>query len=97
MRSYLATGAFWAGALERVARTIAQVLLSFLAVDSTANVVGNGRDVFNLDWKYAFAVALTSGLASLLMSVAGGPIGPPGSPSFVNDRPVPAKASDASV
>lgn len=82
MRPYLQTGAFWSGAAERCLRTICQVLLSVLTVDGAA-------DAFHLDWKYAAGIALTAGLTSLLMSVVAGPIGPPGSPSIVNDRPAP--------
>ncbi len=81
-RSYLATGAFWGGAMERCVKTIAQSLLALLTVDAATSV-------FNLDFKMAAGVALTAGAVSLLTSVVSAPIGPPGSPSMVNDRPAP--------
>lgn len=79
-RSYLATGAFWAGAFERAAKTVAQALLALLTVDAASSVL-------NLDFRMAAGVALTAGLVSLLTSVVSAPIGPPGSPSMVQDRP----------
>lgn len=79
MRPYLATGAFWAGAAERCVKTIAQVVLALFTVDAATTV-------FTIDYKIAAGVALTAGLVSLLMSIVSGPVGPPGSPSLVNDR-----------
>lgn len=82
-RSYLATGAFWGGAMERCVKTIAQSLLALLAVDAATTL-------FNLDFRMAAGVALTAGAVSLLTSIVSAPIGPPGSPSMVNDRPAPS-------
>lgn len=79
LRSYLATGAFWAGACERAVKTIAQVLVALLTVDAATTV-------FSIDYRTAAGVALTAGLVSVLTSIVTGPIGPPG-PSAVNDRP----------
>ncbi len=81
-RSYLATGAFWGGAAERCIKTIAQTVLALLTVDASTSV-------FNLDFKMAAGIALTAGAVSLLTSIVSAPIGPPGSPSMVNDRPAP--------
>lgn len=87
-RPLLATGAFWGGAAERALKTIAQSLLALLTVDAASNL-------FNLDFKMAASVALTAGAVSLLTSIVSAPIGPPGSPSLVNDRPAPV--ADVSV
>ncbi len=81
-RSYLATGAFWGGAAERCIKTIAQSLLALLTVDAATTV-------FNIDLRTAAGIALTAGAVSLLTSIVSAPIGPPGSPSMVNDRPAP--------
>ncbi len=83
MRSYLQTGAFWAGASERAAKTVAQVVLALLTVDAATTV-------FTIDYRTAAGVAVTAGLVSILTSVVSGPVGPPGSPSLVNDRSRPA-------
>jgi hypothetical protein len=82
-RSYLATGAFWAGACERALKTIAQSVLALLTVDATTNIL-------NIDFKSAAGVALTAGAISILMSIVSAPIGPAGSASIVNDRPTAA-------
>jgi hypothetical protein len=79
VRPYLQTGAFWSGAAERCAKTIAQVVLALLTVDASTSV-------FAIDWKTTAGIALTAGFVSVLTSVVSGPIGPPGSPSMVNDR-----------
>lgn len=81
-RSYLATGAFWGGAAERCVKTVAQTLLALLTVDAATSV-------FSLNWPQVAGIALTAGAVSLLTSVVSAPIGPPGSPSMVNDRPAP--------
>lgn len=84
MRSYLMTAAWWSGAAERSLKTISQTLLALLTVDAATPA-----NVLSLDWKYVAVGALMAGFISLLTSVVSGPIGPPGSPSMVNDRPAP--------
>ncbi len=84
--SYLATGAWWAGALERAVRAAAWALLAALGVPQAAPAVG--LDVTAVGWRDALAVSAGAGLLSLLGSVAAGrAAGPDGSPSLVDDRP----------
>ncbi len=81
-RSYLAPGAVWGGAMERAVRTVAQAVLAIVTVDATSTA-------FAIDWRYTAGPALLAGVISILTSVVAAPIGPPGSPSMVNDRPAP--------
>lgn len=78
--SYLASTAFWTGALERAVKTFAQ---AFLATLIASEVVG----VLDVDWKQSVGVAALATLMSVLTSVASGPISPGGSASVVDDRP----------
>lgn len=70
------TGEFWKAAVERALRTIAQVVLA-----AWGSTVVNAQEV---DWGQTLGVALGAGLVSVLMSLA--PVGPGGSPSWVEDR-----------
>jgi hypothetical protein len=84
--SYLATRQFWVGALERAARCFAYVMLAVLAVPQVGDAAG--IDVLHVGWTSALSYALGGALLSVLGSVAAGGsgLGPPGSPSLVNDR-----------
>lgn len=87
MSSYLTTREFWAGAAERAVRAAAWALLASLGVPQVAE--GVGLDVIHVGWVSALSVAAGAGVLSLVASVAAGQaLGPPGSPSLVQDRPV---------
>jgi hypothetical protein len=80
------TAAFWRGATERALKTVAQVLVLLLA--------GDGTNVLAVDWWTvggAVGGAVLLSLATSVLSSASG-IGPAGSPSLVDDQPVPESA-----
>lgn len=57
----LSTKAFWADALERAVRTVAQAWLAVLTI--------SGTTLLNADLKAMAAVGGTAGVVSLLMSI----------------------------
>lgn len=62
--SVLATKLFWADAIERAVKTVAQTLVSlWLIADAIFNIL-------TVDWKQAFGVATGAGVLSLLMSIS---------------------------
>lgn len=72
--------AFWRGAVERAAKTCAQSLLMFFALERV--------DVLTVDWRVVLAGAGTATLLSLLTSVVSSPFGPEqtvGSATLVDD------------
>ena len=69
------TRAFWLSTLERLLKTVAQVLLGLLASSSTG--------LLDLDWRAVLATTATAAAASLLTSILSAGIGPTGSPSLV--------------
>lgn len=70
------TREFWQAAAERAIRTVAQVLLALW--------VGSGAfNAFSIDVLESLGVALGAALISVLMSLV--PVGPEGSPSWVED------------
>lgn len=75
------TRAFWLAVVERAGKTAAQTAVALLAAD--------GVDLLSLDWRAAGVTVAGAALLSVLTSVASGalPIGPPGSPSLVDDQP----------
>lgn len=58
----LYTRIFWIDAFERAVKTIAQTLLSLWAM-------GQGLDVFTINWKQALGVSLGAAVISLLTSI----------------------------
>lgn len=73
--SVLTSKAFWADAIERAVRTVAQSTLALLTVD--------GANIYNLNWSGIVSAALLAGLISLLTSVAASNAGDKGTASFV--------------
>jgi hypothetical protein len=70
------TQSFWKAAAERALRTVAQVLL-------TTWVAKDALNVLEIDWLQSFGLAGGAALVSVLMSLA--PVGPGGSPSWVEE------------
>lgn len=70
------TKAFWLATLERLLKTVAQVLLALLTSSSTG--------LLELDWRAALVTTAAAGLASVLTSILSAGIGPEGSPSLVS-------------
>lgn len=86
--SVLTTGAFWAAAAERAAKTAAQAVLAILTVA--------GVTPADIDWKEALLAAGVGALASLLTSVASAGVGNVG-PSLASEvltPPAPAVPAD---
>lgn len=67
---------FLLDSLERAIKTIAQTLLSLWAV-------GEGFDLFNVNWKHGFSVAAGAGVISLLTSIVSAQVGDTKSASLV--------------
>ncbi len=83
MKSYLLTGAFWAGTVERAVKATAYTLTSVLLVAGDP-----GLDLLHIGWQKALGVAGGAALLSVLGSIVSGTLaGPAGSPSLVDDRP----------
>lgn len=95
-KSYLFTAAFWRGAIERMSRLTAAILLGMYGFPAGGEAVG-AWDVPPVDLASAARTIVGAVIGSLLISiVAGGSgIGPTGSPSLVNDRPSPADLAEA--
>lgn len=66
---------FWLNVIERATKTIAQSLLSVWTLGAS--------NVFSIDFRAAFGVALGAGALSILTSVVSQPFGDPGSPSVL--------------
>lgn len=69
------TKAFWADAVERAVRTIAQAALALLTT--------NGTTLTNLDWVALLSAAGLAGLISLLTSIVASGTGTKNNASFV--------------
>jgi len=69
------TKVFWLSTLERLLKTVAQVLLGLLASSTTG--------LLDLDWRAVLATTTTAAAASVLTSIMSAGIGPAGSPSLV--------------
>lgn len=86
MKTYLLSGAFWTGSVERAVKAFAWTLSSLLAAPTVGEF--GGVDLLNVGWQDALSFAAGAGLLSILGSVGSGNfVGPQGSPSLVNDRP----------
>lgn len=81
-KTYLLSGGFWVGAVERSVKTFAQTL------SAAAGLGDPGVSVVAVGWRDALGIAGAAALGSMLLSLASGPIGPSGSPSLVEDRSV---------
>lgn len=71
----LSSKAFWADALERAARTVAQAWLAVLTI--------SGTTLLNADLQAMAAVGGTAGVVSILMSIVASGNGAAGSASFI--------------
>lgn len=71
----LSSKSFWADAIERAVRTVAQAALSILTI--------NGTNLLNADWKGLLSAAGLAGVISILMSVTASGAGNKNTASFV--------------
>lgn len=69
------TADFWKATAERALRTVAQVLLTAWGAGAV--------NAIDIDWLQALGLAGGAALVSVLMSLV--PVGPTGSPSWVED------------
>ena len=69
--------AFWKDAFERAVKTAAQSVLLGLSI-------GEGFNVFNMDFGLAAGFAGGGAVMSLLTSIASAPFGPVGNASVIN-------------
>lgn len=76
--STINTGVFWADALERAVKTIAQTVLALLA--------SNQLEFFNIDWKSMISAGVLAGLVSILTSIVSAGVTPGNSASLVVDN-----------
>ncbi len=74
--SDLFTKAFWSETIERAVKTSAQFVIG-------AGILGEGVDLFTLDWQTVLGFALTGAVLSVLTSLASIGIGSKGSASVV--------------
>lgn len=79
--SNLFTKQFWMETAERAIKTGAQFVIA-------AGILGEGADLFKLDWSLVISFALTGVLLSILTSVASVSIGPKSSPSVITNGDV---------
>jgi hypothetical protein len=95
-KSYLFTAAFWRGAVERMCRLSAALLLGMYGFPAGGDAIGVW-DAPPVDLGQAARTIVGAVIGSLLMSIiAGGSgIGPTGSPSLVDDRPSPRELAKA--
>ncbi len=77
--SNLFTRAFWMELIERAVKTSAQFVIG-------AGILGEGADLFNLDWSTVGSFALTGAILSALTSLASIAIGSKGTPSVMPIR-----------
>jgi len=71
------TAIFWKETAERAVKSVVQALIVVLTLSGPL-------DVFSVDWKGILGVALSSGLVSILTSLASSKVGSnPDSPSVV--------------
>nr|DAV09906.1 MAG TPA: holin [Caudoviricetes sp.] len=73
--SALTSKSFWADAIERAVRTVAQSLLALLTV--------NGISLYTIDWEKMLSAAVLAGAISLLTSIAASGSGDKGTASFL--------------
>nr|DAE84611.1 MAG TPA: hypothetical protein [Bacteriophage sp.] len=73
--SALTSKSFWADAIERAVRTVAQSLLALLTV--------NGISLYTIDWGKMLSAAVLAGAISLLTSIAASGSGDKGTASFL--------------
>jgi Putative lactococcus lactis phage r1t holin len=68
---------FWAATAERAGKTVAQTLLALWG--------GTALNALSINWATAAGLGLGAGILSVLTSVASLPVGPPFSPSLVQE------------
>ena len=70
------TKSFWKETIERAVKTSAQFVIG-------AGILGEGADLFSLDWSTVGSFALTGAILSALTSLASVAIGSKGNPSVI--------------